>query len=227
MATSGTISSTLTVRQVITTSLENLGAIALGDTPEAEVSELGIKHLNWMLKTWQADGLNQFRVEEVSITWPASTATATLDTNFLDFLNGRSRVSGVDQTMEQISISDYAEISNKSTTSSRPTQYRVRKTISTLEIALWPVPSVDITILGDGVRVIEDVTSLDETIDIPQEWLEAVFICLAARLARPLRTHISDPALAAAIQQDAATAYARLRSFDQEETSVFFSPSFN
>lgn len=224
MTTSGSISGTLTVREVVQTSLELIGAQAIGDDVDPNIAVLAIRHLNWMLKTWQADGLNQWRVEEVSITWPPFIATVTLDTNYLDFLNGRSRVGGFDQTMEQISISDYADITNKASTSSRPLQYRVRKTTTTLEIALWPVPSVETIILGDGVRVIEDVTDLAQTIDIPQEWLETVFVCLAARLARPLRIHVSDPGLAAAVQQDAQSAYARLRSFDQETSSLFLAP---
>lgn len=224
MTTSGSISGTLTVREVVQTSLELIGAQAIGDDVDPNIAILAIRHLNWMLKTWQADGLNQWRVEEVSITWPPFIATATLDTNYLDFLNGRSRVGGFDQTMEQISTSDYADITNKASVSSRPLQYRVRKTTTTLEIALWPVPSVETIILGDGVRVIEDVTDLSQTIDIPQEWLETVFVCLAARLARPLRIHLSDPSLAATIQQDAQNAYARLRSFDQETASLFLAP---
>lgn len=225
MATSGTINSTMNAREIIETSLEMLGTLPIGDAADADMITLGIKHLNWMLKTWQADGVNQFRVEEVSITWPADTATATLDTNYLDFVDARRRASSIDTPLTRISIGEYAEISNK-TQSGTPTTYRVRKTISTLEIAIWPVPSADTTILGDGVRVIEDVTAATQNVDVPQEWLETIFVCLAARLSRPLRVHLSDPVLAGIIQQDATDRYARLRNFDQEETSVFLQPGF-
>lgn len=222
MATSGTISSTLTALEIITTAAELIGATPVGDELPAEQSALGLKHLNWMLKTWQADGAcNQWRLEEVSIAWPAATATVTLDTNYLDLMNTRRRISGIDTPLTRYSISDYADMPNK-TQAGTPVSYMIRKTASTLSVSLWPVPTAITTIMADAARVIEDVTALTQTLDVPQEWLETVFTCLAARLTRPFRTHVSDPVLAQRIEQDAASMYARMKAFDDEDGSVFF-----
>jgi hypothetical protein len=223
MATSGVITGTLTVREVVSTALELMGALSIGETPPAEEAALGLKHLNWMLKSWQADGLtNGWRVQEINWTHTAATATVTLDTNYLDVMDARRRVSSVDTPLQRLSIQEYAEISNK-TLAGTPTCYMVRKTVASLAVTLWPVPSSNTTIYADGARVIEDVTALGETLDVPQEWLETVYTCLAARLILPLRKHISDPAGAADIKERAAGLYGRLKTFDDEGGSVMFS----
>lgn len=225
MATSGTINSTLTAREIIDTAAELIGAVSIGDTLPAEHAALGLKHLNWMLKTWQADGLcNQWRVEEVSISWPADTATVTLDTNYLDLMDVRRRISGIDTSLCRLSLSQYADLPNKAT-SGTPNSYTIRKTVSTLSMSIWPVPTAITTIMSDAARVIEDVTELSQNVDLPQEWLETVYVCLAARLTKPFRTHVSDPVLAQTVVQDAASMYARMKGFDDEAASVFFSPS--
>lgn len=224
MPTSGTINSTLNARQVIDTAAEMIGVKSLGDDLSDDEADLGLKHLNWMLKSWQADGLtNGWRVEEVTLTWPADTATVTLDTNYLALDDVRRQASAVDTPLTAYTLAEYAEIPNK-TSGGAPLIYSVRKTISTLAVSLWPVPTADTTIIANASRVIEDVTALTQNIDVPQEWLETVFTCLAARLVRPFRVHLSDPAGAQIITQAAETMYARLKDFDQEGGSVFLQP---
>lgn len=224
MATSGVITSTMTVREVVTTALELLGAVAIGDAPPSDLATLAMKHLTWMLKTWQADGVNGWRLLEVTITWPPATQTVTLSTDYLDLMDARLRVSTLDTMLTRLSIEEYSELSNK-TVAGTPTCYMVRKTVASLAVSLWPVPAASVTVLADAVRVIEDITALDQNIDVPQEWLETIYICLAARLTTVLRTVVSNPGLTASVLQNAQQLYARLRAFDQEETSVFLSPA--
>ncbi|RAK52130.1 hypothetical protein [Phenylobacterium deserti] len=222
MATSGTTSSTLTVREVIDLACEELGILAMGDTLDATVAERAMTRLNWMLKTWQADGLtNGWRIEDVSITWPADTATATLDTNYLDLENVRRSISGIETPLERFDADEYAQLPNKAATGV-PNSYVVKKTRDTLSVSLWPVPTAETTILADGARIIEDVTDLGQNIDVPQEWLETVYMCLAARLITPFKSLMTDPASAKAVEERAATLYARLKTFGDESGSIYF-----
>lgn len=224
MATSGVITGTLTVRQVVHAALEMIGVLPLGDTANSADATAAMTHLNWMLKSWQADGLtNGWRVQEITYTHTAATATVALNTNYLDLMDVRRRVSSVDTPLERLSVSQYAEIPNK-TQAGTPTCYMIRKTLSTLNISLWPVPSSNTAIYADAARVIEDVTALTETLDVPQEWLETVYTCLAARLMLPFRTWITDPATASKIEERAGSLYARLKGFDDENASVFLMP---
>jgi hypothetical protein len=222
MATSGTIDGTLNAREIVLSALELLGVCALGDTPPAEESQLALKHLNWMLKTWQADPLvNGWRMQDVQIVWPADTATVTLDTNYLDLTNVRRQdASGFELPLMRYDPSEFAEIPSK-TQAGAPLIYTLRKTLSTLTMTVWPIPTADTQIVTDGARVIEDVTDLSQTLDVPQEWLETVFTCLAARLALPLGVINASPATAAKVEERAADLYARLKGFDGESSSVF------
>lgn len=219
MTTSGQISSTLTARQIVTEAVNMVsggqGAISAEDAATA------MRHLNLMLKSWQADGAgNQWRIEDIAITWPANTPSVTLDINYLRLENLRYQSSGIDQDIEFISLSDYASIPVK-LSQGFPLQATIRKTRSTLEMLVWPVPTTTVSLFMDGERVIEDVTDLDETIDVPQEWLETAVYSLAGRLIIPFKMFVSDATTAAEIKQRAAILYQTLKSSDQETGSVY------
>lgn len=226
MTTSGVITSSLTVREVINTAAELIQRLPQGGTLSAANADLGIKHLNWMLKTWQASGAcDGWRLSDVTITWPAATQSATLNTAYLDLINVRVRESSTDRDLNRLSAQEYASLPNK-TSAGTPNSYFVRKTRSTIELSLWPVPSTASTIVADGVRVIEDVTALTETLDIPQEWHECVFYGLADRLSVPFGVHRADPILASEVSKRASGLFALMKSFDEETGSIFLSPDY-
>jgi len=220
------ITSSMTAREIVTAAMRINGSIGLADTPTANEAALAITHLNWMLKTWQAYGLcNGWRVESIELSWLAATASATLNTNYLDLANVRYRsATDIDRDLTQISLAEYASLPNKAQVGP-PTCYAIRKTQASIELNLWPVSAAVMTIAADASRVITDVTTLDQAVDVPQEWTETTFYCLAARLIAPFRVHISDPVGAQMTQQRAADLYAALKSFDDETASVFFMPA--
>lgn len=190
-------------------------------TPNSADAATGLRHLNLMLKSWQADSAgNQWRIAEIAISWPASTAAVTLNTNYLRLSNLRYRSGGVDQVIDFVSLSDYALIPTK-TQVGAPLQATLRKTRDSLEMVVWPVPSAITALYMDGERVIEDVTDLAQTIDVPQEWLETAIYALAARLIIPFKMIVSDAATAGEIKARAATLYQTLKESDQEMGSVF------
>tara|TARA_R110000868_G_scaffold108114_2_gene295529 strand:- start:112 stop:783 length:672 start_codon:yes stop_codon:yes gene_type:complete len=221
-----TITSSMTAREIITTAFGLLGTTALGATPESDEMDLGLTHLNWMLKTWQAIGLcNQWRVESITLNWLAATPSATLTTNYLDLTSVRYRnASNIDIDLTHLSLEEFASIPNK-TTAGVPNSYAIRKTASTIELNLWPVSASAITIAANAARVIEDATVLDDPLDVPQEWTETVFYCLAARLIAPLRVHISDPNGSTLIRERAESLYDTMKKFDRETASIFFMPA--
>lgn len=222
MTTSGVTTSSLTAREIVESACELIGVkdegLSLGETDAA----VGLKHLNWMLKGWQATGRNLWLTADFTHTWPAATATVTLDPGYLRLENVFIRVSGVDRPLTMYSNSDYAALSNKSSAGT-PIAYNVNRTVSTLQVRLWPVPTSDTALFADGVRIIEDVTSLNQTLDVPQEWTECVFYGLAKRLR-----HVFpgvNPQLADEVAAEADRQFASLSSFDEEGASLFFGPA--
>jgi hypothetical protein len=218
MALSGTITDSLNAREVVETACELIHVKQSGIELEAADAELGLKHLNWMLKTWQTKG-GLWLSEDVTITWPAETAEVTLDTNYLDLSNVFVRTSGVDRMLTPYSDTEYAEIPNK-TAAGTPVAFNVQKTRTTLKVRLWLVPSAETTVYGDGRRVIQDVTDLSHDLDVPQEWTEAVFYGLAKRLARVFPG--VDPAVMRSVSDEADRLYDDLNAFDEESGSVSF-----
>lgn len=218
MATSGAISSTVTAGDVANAALEEIGVLAAGESASAADGQKALTVLNWMLKTWQADGLQGWRDADMEVVWPAATESATLDTNVHDLDAVRFRSNGYDRLLTRYSDLEYAAIPNKSQAGD-PLIYHLNKTRDTLKMKLWPVPADATTLYCDASRVVEDVTALSQNIDAPQEWTETIVLCLAARLISSFRV---DPQIAADVKERALTLYDRLSGFGNEPGSVFF-----
>lgn len=222
MATSGVITSAMTARDVVDAACELIGVKTDGAALSAADAAVGLKHLNWMLKSWQTEGRNLWLTESFSITWLAAAATTALDPGYLRLENVFIRIGSVDRPLTNDSNADYAARPNKSG-SGTPISYNVNRTRTTLEVRIWPVPTINTDFHADGVRIIEDVTDLNQDIDIPQEWTECMFYNLAKRLTRVFQG--IDPRLAADVGAEADRLFAKLSSFDEETGSLFFGPA--
>ena len=88
--------------------------------------------------------------------------------------------------MTQFNRMEYAQQVNK-TYQQRPcTNFYFEKTIEPT-ITLWPTPTNDYDQLSVWRhRFVQDVGSLTQQIEVPQQWVEAVIWMLAARLAYEL-----------------------------------------
>lgn len=221
MATSGVITSSMTVREVITKALRLLGVTPIGETPQAEETQEAMESLNWMLKTMQADGCNLFREFEDTATFAADTATVTLAPRVLDVMEARRVISTSSELpLARWETGEYRQIPNK-TASGNPVAYTLSKGVSSITMTVWPVPSASTDIKYTASRIIDDVTALDETIDLPQEWTEAVYYNLAARLIEPFSVMTTDPGRAQRIDAAAGALYQKLIGSDRP-ASVFF-----
>jgi hypothetical protein len=211
MTTSGAISSTLTVREVVEQALVDRTAIfSPGETIDPESMTLGIRVLNLMLKSWQADGCNLWR--ELEDTVSATTAQTTLDPRVIDVLEARLTRSGIDRPLTRWEWGEYVGLPNKAATGT-PSIYVFRRGRDSVSLMLWPVPSEAMTISHTAARVIEDVTQEDETLDVPQEWLEAVVCGLAVRLWPSFNANNTTPPAVLVAMADQL--YAQMRDLDR------------
>lgn len=180
MTTSGTISATLVARQIVTRAMQKLVIVALGETPTSDEMTDGVTELGLMLKSWQTD-VNLWREEELTLT--ATTPETTLDPRCIDVIEARL-ATPYERPLARWEWGHYLTIPTKAQVGS-PSCYTVRKQRDSLTLLLWPAPSVSrpASIIYTAARVIEDVTDPEQTIDVPQEWLEAIVLQLAGRLA--------------------------------------------
>lgn len=206
MTTSGTISSALTVRQVLTRAYRQARIIASGETPTGDEMDTGIEILNLMLKSWQTD-CNLWRETEGEIT--VTTAETVLDPRCIDILEARL-VTTHERPLTRWEWGEYVAIPNKAVIGN-PSCFVFRRQRDTVSIVLWPVP-VSAVIAFTYARVIQDVTTLEETLDVPQEWLECITTNLAVRLAEDFGAMEYLPAT---VFQRAETLLTQMRDLDR------------
>lgn len=219
MATSGVITGLMTAGDIITSAMEMINVCAPGETLAAGDMALGVKHLNWLLKAMQGDGVNLWRQTDSTMTWPADTAAIEFSPAALDLTD--FRVAGdSERLLTRWESGEYDQLPNKSA-SGTPTIYSVQKTRDTIKVRVWPVPTEDTDMAGVVSRVIEDVTASTQNVDLPQEWTYALIVNLADRLATVYGFTDMAPRTAADLRANAARLYASMRDMDRP-ASVFF-----
>lgn len=213
MATSGIISGLMTARMMAEDALELLGVKAAGDSINAEDGAICVRRLNWMLKSMQGDGVNMWREDEVSLVALAGVQATLITPRVIDIQSARI-VTGYERTLQRWERGEYDQIPNK-TSPGIPSCYFLDQQRDQTFIRLWPVQSVDTTILYTSARVIEDVTDLDQDLDIPQMWTECVVYNLAVKLYPSFGGERID-----AIRSEAERLYDMMRNHDRP-ASVF------
>lgn len=217
------ITSTLTAGEVVNQALTLIGVKDSRTGAPAEDVDQGILQLNWMLKSWQADGMNLWRQTIGTVTIPADTPTVTLDPRCIDVVSAQYIQSTTDQRwLQRWEHGQYVVLPNK-LARGYPTIFVLNKQRATVEMTVWPVPPEDIEISYTYARVIEDVVNAASVVDVPQAWLETVYYGLADRLLDAFSVPQTQPAVAQRITARAAELYGKLLGMDRPQ-SVYLLP---
>jgi hypothetical protein len=177
------------------------------------------RSLNLMLGDWANRGLNQWTIEQTTVTLTKGTGNYALGASTIDVLDAIVRRDNTDYTLQRISRGDYINIPTK-TTQSRPAQFFVDRQIDPT-LKLWPVPenSTDVVIIDKLVRM-DDADTFTNTMDIPFRF----YPCLAAGLAYYLaikRAPDRVQLLKAVYEEE----FERAASEDRDRTSFNIQPS--
>lgn len=219
------ITSTLIASEVIAQAMTELGVLASGETPTGEETELGLRSLNFMLKSWQARGITSWRDQTGTATITANNPTVTLSPYAIDVTEVRVvQAPGFERPLQRWEPAQYLQVPNKATPG-YPTAYTVTKTKDSIALEFWPVPQANTAFNYSYARVSEDVTQAADEIDVPQEWLEAVYVGLAARLAQPFGVTRTDPATTQIIIQRALSLENELYNADRP-ASLYMGSSY-
>lgn len=149
------------------------------------------------------------------------TGGNTLNVRELFFGNNSTEI-----TMARLNRDDYTNLPNKNFTANQPYQFWFDRTIPEPSIYLWPTPSdpfIQMTVWYS--RQIMDVGSLQDELEIPQRWYEAVQMMLAHRMSLEL------PGVdVARIQYLEGQADKYLMQAEQEErdkSPIYFAPNIS
>lgn len=220
MPTSGVTDWPLTAGELIQHSMIELGVLSSGEEPEAGEMADCLVRLNGMLKSW-SKRVNLFREASGTLTITGGTGAATLEQGIQDLLSVRHVVSATNyRQLAQWNRDQYYSLPNRAAVGN-PTIYYLSKGVDSTAIRVWPVPATDITLHVDYTQTAETVTSVDETVDVPQEWQEAVILGLASRCASIFGATRLDPQTVARIDARAAELYQFLLDSDRPDSYSF------
>jgi len=145
------------------------------------------RSLNLLLAEWANRGLNQWTIQEKTISMVAGTTSYNVDstnsTAAIDVLDAFMRQTinseNSDIQMTRLSRSEYSSVPNKSTTGT-PLQFFVDKQISPT-ISVYPTPdkSSTYTVHLNVLTRMDDVDAATDTLQLPFRF----YPCLAAGLA--------------------------------------------
>ncbi len=222
MPTSGITDWALSAGEVIRAAMVELGALNSADDPESSEETDAMQRLNAMLKTWGGEA-NLFREGTGTLTIVAATGAGTLPSGIRTVNSLRHIVSSTYQRpLAQWNRDQYYQLPNR-LTAGNPAVYYVARTSAAAVLHVWPVPAAETTYHMDYGQAVETVTAVDEELDIPQEWQEAVILGLASRCASMFGTTRLDPATVQRVDMRAEMLYQKLLDRDRPD-SYFFEP---
>jgi hypothetical protein len=184
MALSGSIDLTFDARATITYALRKLGVLAVNQSPTAAQAAGAMTELNLMLKGWQRHE-SLWRLQEGSATLIANDADYTLSPVPHRVVSARYRdANSLDTPMALLTRAEYFDQPQKTATGV-PTNYYVDYQRTSAVMYVWPLLSsvTTETIKYTYFAKQDDIDSLDDEINIRQEFFEAAGYNLADRLA--------------------------------------------
>lgn len=221
MTVSGTTSFSLTVSEIITEARALLGVQAAEEPLQAHELQQGIRALNMMLKAWQVDGVKTWTLTEGSFALVQSDydyvfgAGGTFTTVPLSLSDVRITRNGQDLPMYEMSREEYYALPVKDT-EGYPTQWYYDKQREGGTLYVWPAPDATTSTLKFTYRrSVMDAGDGTKTLDLPQEWHEAVCYNLAKRLIAYYPG--ANPVNVKEVKEMAASSYGSVKGFDVAE----------
>jgi hypothetical protein len=212
----------LTAADACKSAAVELGAIGTADSLEDSEQEEMVRRLNSMLNSWAVEA-NIFREMTATAVITGGTGAASLPADVGDVNAVRLVVSATNQRqLLPMNRSQYFQFPNRAQVGT-PTMYYYAQGAETDALRIWPVPAADVTLELDYSRRAYAVKAPEETIDVPQEWHETIYLNLASRCASMFGTTRVDPATVQRVDARGAQLYQRMLDADRPD-SYFFEP---
>ena len=143
--------------------------------------------LNLLFAEWQNRGLNLWAMDQQTQALSVSTASYAAPSGTVAIIQAVIRDtldSNRETYISPVSRSEYLGFPTKTQTAKRPSVFYFERAMAPL-IFLWPiVDAVGQTLVYYRLRALSDVTTtLTQTAEVPQRWLNAMCSGLAAKLA--------------------------------------------
>lgn len=234
MTTSGITINQLTRNQYIEAATRKLGVVADGQTLSTENYDNGAIALNALIAEFRTLGMPLWARQSYVLTLVAGTANYTIGvgqtTNTpypLKMLQAYRTDSTSNTKINMDIIADYNYNMLPINSSGAPIQLSYTPYVNYGVVKLWPTP--DTTAAGSTVTIVfqrptEYTSTSSNTLDVPDEWTNAIIYNLATRLAPEWGVPLPDRQV---LEQTAEKVLNRALDFGAEDGSLFFQISRN
>lgn len=164
-----------TALNIINDSLKQIGALAAGETADADTSSDMLRLLNQIVDMWSNSTLIAYRILDLNGTLSPGQATYTLGpggtfnaTRPIQITNIYTRFNGVDFPAELISNNEYDAIALKSQiTKPYPDYVYYDPAVPLATMYVWPVPSQTVTMQISCTLIFSSFPDLTTDIALP------------------------------------------------------------
>lgn len=229
MATSGITTNQLSRNQFIEASLRKLGVLAEGQTPSVESYDNGTIAFNGLIGQFRALGMPLWARSEYSFSPTLNTASynigsgQTLNTPYpIKMLQAYRTDSGNTTHVPMEIVADYNYNMFPASSGGSPIQLTYQPKVNMGVIKLWPTP--DATAITSTITIIyqrptEYMGGLNDTLDMPEEWVNTVIYHLAVLLAPEWGIPLPDRQL---LRKEADDLLKLVLENGTEDASMFF-----
>lgn len=227
MTTSGVTALTLTTTQIIQRAFNRLGVAHEGEALTPRMYADGLIELNLLINEWNCDP-HLWIKEEGELTLVGGQAEYVISPRALRVESCRYRRNGIDTPMNMFSRQEYFDQPNKLVSPSIPVNFYFDPQVDVGTLYLWPCPSAQAaaqyTIRYDYIRLMAIMVASNNTVDMPQQWLQPLIWNLADNLET--QYPVNDQRIALKISGKAQQTLADLKSWDNEPASIYLQPEY-
>ena len=179
-----------TALQLITSSLRKLGAVAAGESLDADEQSDALAALNQILESWNLKGLALFRRENAAYTLVPSQQAYSVGSG-ADFDGPRPITlhsafvtrGGIDYPLAVLTQAQWNDIIQKSTQSDIPEGVYYEPTFPAGTMRFWPVPIEALTVTLAIDMQLAAVADINDDLAFPPGYERALLYALAVDLA--------------------------------------------
>lgn len=200
MAISGSTNFNMTVGDLISAALRQMGIGLSGETATSQETNDTLEALEGLLKLWSVKGLKLWMRRDQSITLVASDKDYTLgpsgDVSMdrpVDVINAYLTDSNSnDIQMTSMGREEYRMLSDKTSTGT-PNQFHYDPQLTNGTLYVWPVPdataAAEYTLHINYVKPIDDGDATTNDLEVPPEW----YLALKWNLAKEIMMEFDIP----------------------------------
>lgn len=180
----------MTARDLITTSLRLIGAVAPGETVSADEAFDGLSTLNRLIDSWSTEKLLIFQITKEEFTLIAGTQSYTIgsggdfDTERpIEIKKALVRLGSSEYPLEILSLDRWSSIMQKSVSSSIPTGIYLDGAYPLNGLSIYPKPSAAVVLVIYSLKQISQIATLDSVLSLPPGYERALIYNFAKEVS--------------------------------------------